>query len=71
LRLYKEIKLDVSTIDTNDTEKLNFIPIIYQEIQNTENNKLMIFDINKNEFGKSISINPSLKSQIYMYEDDT
>jgi len=69
--LYKEIKLDVSTINTDCNVKLNFIPIIYQENQDTENNKLMILDICQNKFAKSISTNPGLKSQRYMYEDDT
>ena len=49
---------------------MNFVPFIYQEPQNIENNKLLIFDIIYNEIPVSLSCNPSQKNQKYLYEDD-
>ena len=49
---------------------INFIPFIYQEKNNLENNKFIIYDIAKNSFEASEPINPSQKRRPYLYEDD-
>jgi hypothetical protein len=48
---------------------INFIPFIYQD-KTLDNNKFLIFDIFENSLSTPVYINPTSKSQKYIYEDD-
>ena len=69
LREYKDLKLSFCREPSEKTQ-INFIPLIYQESQNLETNKLLVYDIFKNTFEINQSCNPALNCQKYLYEDD-
>ena len=56
---YKELKLTFCR-EPNESTKINYVPLIYQESQNLENNKFMIYDINKERFEVTHTNNPAL-----------
>ena len=66
---YLDIKLSFCK-EPNETTKINFIPFLYQESQNLENNNFIIYDIGKQKFEVTVSNNPSLKSKYFLYEDN-
>ena len=68
---YREIKLFFPKYSEHSRSTLiNFVPIVYQERADFENNKLLIFDIPSCEFKFLQPNNPSKPSQKFMYEDD-
>ena len=58
-REYKELKLTFCR-ESNESTKINYVALIYQESQNLENNKFMIYDINKANFEVIHTNNPAL-----------
>ena len=66
---YREIKVSVCR-DSNQESMVNFIPFIYQESNNIENNKFIVFDIIKNQLQFTLSNNPGQSSLKHLYEDN-
>ena len=56
--------------EPHEKSRVNYIPFIYQESSNLENNKFMVYDMVKNRIEVSMSNNPALNCQKYLYEED-
>lgn len=63
---FKNIHLTVLR-ELDDLKLYNFIPFIYQESFNPENNCLMVYDINFDKFGDKYSILPDKNNMGLMY----
>jgi len=49
---------------------LNFVAMVYQECFQTENNNLLIFDIDQMEFVQKYCVNPNNENMNEMLQDD-
>jgi len=65
-----EIKLTFPNL-TDDRVNINFIPMIYQHINNIDCNRLLIYDVIQEEFATPIHINPTFLNQKLMYTDES
>ena len=54
----------------DDKTQINFLPFIYQEKNNSDLNKFIVFDICNNEPTECLSMNPSEKQKDYVYENE-
>ena len=59
---YIDMKLTICKA-ADDKCKINFLPMIYQEKQQTLSNVIMVFDITKNKIVERLSIAPSPENE--------
>lgn len=67
---FRDVEILLSSGVGIETQRMNFIPFIYQESHSKTSNMFIVFDINQNKPTDIINISPSQANIEHIYEDE-
>ena len=65
-----ELSITICKFNESDKTKISFLPFVYQEKNNSDKNKFIVYDICKDEALERLAMSPPEKEKEYIYENE-